>query len=390
MLSKANPTIYALFVIASFLQAGFYWFLSIFISRTYGINSLGEFSYALAVVTPLTVLAGLQIRSYILTASDRIKQSKWLRIVFPPIVYIVAILFMSFYEASALTLFIPLIILKWGELWSEYCQANSQLKHGLKPVIGSLLFRYILLFLTLTYTFHHQASLGNLIYLVGIVSIAIAALDTKWSGVHQEKALSLGSLKVFKTTLSLSVSALFTSLLVNIPRYILKESHGAEELGAFTILFYYYVIPSMIINYCCQAILGQLANFSRNGSVMTKILTILISLSLILFLTLNYYGNEINDLVYNQKTHWQTNTFALVSAIFFLGGLASFLHYLLMSRQIYNIQLKTNILSMLATLFVGYFIIPQQGIQGAFLSFLSGILIQSFVYLVTYLKLRND
>lgn len=380
------------FLVSSLLQSAFYWGLTIYISKTYGIGLLGEYSYALAILTPLTVLGGLQAKSYLLTASksDIKSQVKFLRFVVPTLLLLIAGLVIFWLEPSLLPLFLPLAIIKWSELWSELAYAFMQLDSGLEQVNTAIFIRYAAAFLCLLAIWKFDTDLKLALGLLALVSCLVAGFDHVRSGLNLVPMKKLDSQQTFLTTLSLSMSALLTALLVNIPRYLLKEYHSLEIVGMFSVLFYYYVIPSMLINYSCQGLLKQMKDLTHRTTFLPLTLISIGLMGVGYFFVLYLFGDDLTSALYGNSPVWDFTLAALIASTFVLGAIASIMHYALMGRNIYHIQLKTNIVSALCTLISGYLLIGQMGLTGAFISFIFGLSVQSIVYIFAFSRLKNE
>lgn len=378
-----------LFLVSSFFQSAFYWFLSIYISKNFGITVLGEYSYALALVTPLTVLASLQLKTYLLTKSrnDLRSQSKWLRLIFPLILFSLSLLALTQIEPWVLPLFIPMVFVKWGELWSDLAYAIWQLESGLAQVNLAILIRYSGLFLLLLLLWVYQAQFSSTLKVLALSSIAFALLDNHRSGLAKIPITVKESAETFKVTLSLSFSALLTSLLINIPRYFLKEFHSVETVGMFSILFYYYVLPSLGINFICQGLLKHFVELKQK--VVIKLMLTLLVLSGAYLLVLKLIGMEVTEFLYGRTPNWGHGEAIYIALTFLFGSVASIMHYILMGQNIYHVQLKTNILSVLITTVSGLLLIQSYGISGAFISFLLGLVCQSLIYLFIFMRLKR-
>ncbi|MFY7992620.1 MAG: lipopolysaccharide biosynthesis protein [Bacteriovoracaceae bacterium] len=362
-----------------------------FISKKYGIKTLGEYSYVLAILTPLTILGSLQLKSYLLTAKSDIKsQAKWLRLIFPMTLIILSSLILVWFQPVFITIYLALAFIKWGEIWSDLANGLTQLETGLSKVNKSIFIRYLSLSITLFFIWMLNFELTLTLIILAIVSCIIAIQDYYQSGLDMIRAERIGSYKTFKTTLSLSLSALLTALLVNIPRYILKEYYSIETVGLFSVLFYYYVIPSMVINFSCQGLIQNMATISSHR-LFLLITTLTIGvLAFSYFLVLHFFGEQITGLLYNSRMVLSSKISLLIAISFFLGGVSSAMHYTLLGKNIYGIQLKTNILSSLLCLVSGFYLIAKFEIIGAFISFILGLLVQLTMYINTYLKFKNE
>jgi O-antigen/teichoic acid export membrane protein len=381
-----------LFLGSSFLQSAFYWALTIYISKTYGISVLGEYSYALAILSPLTVLGGLQLKSYLLTKtdSDIKRQVKWLRFSFSSGLLLLALLTLLWLEPWIVSIFLPLALLKWSELWSDLAHGFMQLESGLVQVNKAIFIRYSAAFLCLVFIWALDLDLKMGLGIIALMSCLVAFIDHFKSGLNQVPMIVRDSRPTFNTTLSLSLSALLTALLLNIPRYLLKEYHSMEMVGTFSMLLYYYVIPSMVVNYACQGLLKQMNGLSHHRAFLPFTMMTIGILSLCYFVVLYLSGNQMTTALYGTSPEWDLQLTLLITGTFLLGGLASIMHYALLGRNIYGIQLRTNIVSACTTLICGLLLIGKMAVVGAFISFILGLLIQSTVYIIAFSKLKNE
>jgi O-antigen/teichoic acid export membrane protein len=382
---------FLLFMIASFMQSAFYWLLAVVITRTYGVESLGTYSYALAIVTPVSVLGSLQLKSFFLTKRDHhlAGQIKWLRFSFLTTLLIASGIIVTFLEPWLLPLFILICVLKWGEAWSELSHTLWQAETGLEKVTSSLFIRYGFLIIILMLLLSLDFSLVEGLLALAVGSLLIALRDNIISPLKNVKFTRAGSAQTFFTTFSLSLSALLTALLVNVPRYQLKELKTLEEVGGFTLLFYYYVLPSMVINSTCQGLLKEFQDFGKVPRVMSKVIGSTFLLSVLLFSFLLLFGKELTFAVYQTIPEWNFLLVALICLALFFGSTASILHFLLLGAGIYDIQFKANLVSCAVTTGMGFLLIPSMGITGAFISFVTGLLIQSIVYIFKFRRLNH-
>lgn len=382
---------FLLFLGSSFLQAGFYWGLTIFISRNFSAQELGNYSYLLAFITPLFVLGSLQARSFLLTNESHFLagELKWLRVLFPTLLFISGLAFVYGSDVGSTFIYVMIALLKLGELWSDLSYGMWQFHGKLHRVNQALIIRYSTLFLTLIIADFLKSSLEDLLLALAAGSLLIGAADYCLSGLSKVQLKIEGSKKVFTTTLSLSGSALLTALIVNIPRYQLKAYHSVEMVGEFTLLFYYYVLPSMLLNYACQGLLKEFRGIFAERKVFIRTLAVIIlttfTYAMILFLT----GSELNDHLYARTILWNKYIILLVFLTVMTGSISSLLHYILMSRNSYHVQLFTNMASSIATFLAGMTLIPLYGVQGALMSFLAGLLLQLIIYLVTFFRMKT-
>jgi hypothetical protein len=378
------------FLFASLLQSFFYWFLSIIISKTAGLGLLGDFSFVLSILTPLTILASLQLKNYYLTNTDGEIWSKVvrLRLLLPATLYIVFFMIMWISGQDLFHLILPLTLIKGSELWSELCQMRWQKVGNLHKVSTSLSFRYIVLIAVCLTSYFHLIH-SSLFWMLALVSLVIAFVDFIASPFPLRANDLLGINKTFKTTLALSLSAVFTACLVNVPRYILKINHTDQTLGLFTALFYFYVIPSIFINFILQGVIHRMQNLLKSGLIEISGAALAVT-AVVLFFFLERYAQVLMLKLYSVQEPWLFSYSLLLSALFLIGGLNTILHFTLYSLNIYHIQLKATLIALVVTTSLGTLMIPSDAIIGAFFSFLAGLLLQFLIYTFAYLAKNNE
>lgn len=381
----------SVFLCASFLQSAFYWLLTIHVSRQYGVTILGEFSYALAIVSPIIVMANLQLKSYYLSHPGKINVGNilWLRLSSLGLALAIPSLLFSLVEPWILSVYVMIFFLRTGEQWSELSQLLWQSEGELGKVNLSLFTRYIILLMILTFGYQEKIQFHELIVTLAISSLGIGIADHLIGPLKTVSLKIKGSQKILKDTLFLSTSSLMTALLINIPRYFLKEFHSLETLGQFSVLFYFYVIPIMVINFVCQALLKDFSEIFSNRKSLSPLILGIILLGIIYALILEFLGEEITNTLYGHLYTLDKNVPIIIALLFIAGGIASVFHYLLLALGNYQIQLKTNIVSSAITLIFSWCLIPSLGQQGAFFSFLCGLLVQSMSYAYVFYKRKR-
>ncbi len=378
------------FLLASLLQSFFYWFLSVIISKTTGLGFLGDFSFVLSLLTPLTILGSLQLKNYYLTKTNGETWSKVvrLRLLFPATLYLLFLMVMWISGQDLFHLILPLTLIKASELWSELCQMRWQKVGNLHKVSTSLSFRYIVLSV-ICLTSYFQFIHFSLFWMLALVSLVIAFVDFIASPFSLRANDLQGINQTFKTPLALSLSAVFTSCLVNVPRYILRINHTDQTLGLFTALFYFYVIPSMFINFSLQGVIHRMQNLLNSGLIKISGAVLTIN-AVALFFFLESYAQVLMLKLYSVQETWLFSYSLLLSALFLIGGLNTILHFTLYSLNIYHIQLKATLMALVVTTSLGMWMIQSDAIIGALFSFLAGLLLQFLIYTFAYLAKKNE
>jgi O-antigen/teichoic acid export membrane protein len=375
-----------LFFFASLTQSLFYWLLSSVISKVRGTEALGELSFLLSLIGPVSILSGLQLKNYYLSkkVGDDWREILFLRLIFSNAVFFIFIIIILITQPALSEVALSLTLIKGSESWSELCQMRWQKKNQLIKISLSLLGRYLIgIMICCCYlVYNHNIPLYPILAFFGLL---FAFFDTIVDRFHlSDWSLPSGT---FKVVLKLSGSALLTSLLINLPRYLLKNFHGGSSLGIFSAMFYFYVIPTMLINIGLQGVMHQLSSILDKGLVRIGVSFIFVC-SLILFTTLHILGTDFMRSIYSINIEWNILYSLLITASFFFGGLNSLFQYSLLGLNIYNVQLLTSLTAFSCVTLLGLWLIPGWGILGAFASFLLGLLVQFSLYCYFYLKSR--
>jgi O-antigen/teichoic acid export membrane protein len=373
-----------LFFFASLTHSIFYWLLSSVISKTRGTEALGELSFLLSLLAPVALLAGLQLKNYYLSKNigDEWREVLFLRLIFSQVIFFISLVFLLFFYPDMRIIAVPLTLLRVSELWSEVCQIRWQKQNQLFKASISIFSRYFISIVICIYFLFWNSRL-NLFNVLATLGIIVALIDTL---VDPFTIFSWApSRSLFITVLKLCLSALLTSLLVNLPRYLLKSFHGDNPVGVFSALFYFYAIPTMLINIGLQGVIHRINGIREKG--LLKIgPSILLFFSILIFLGLHFYGADFMSRFYSIQIVWGSSYSLLITASFFLGGVNTLMQYSLLGLNIYNVQLTTSFVAFLVAALSGFLLIPAWSIFGAFASFLLGLLIQFIFYTHSYVK----
>jgi O-antigen/teichoic acid export membrane protein len=373
-----------LFFLSSLAHSLFYWLLSSVISKARGTAALGELSFFLSMIGPVSIIAGLQLKNYYLSKKigNEWREILFLRLIFSNVVFLIFLFLILITQPALYELAISLTAMKASESWSELCQMRWQKKNQLIKTSLSLLVRYATSILICSYFLLFDSSI-QIYFILALVGIIFAVLDTLADPFNLTEWSK--SLPILKTVFKLSMSALFTSLLINLPRYLLKNFHGDDSLGIFSAMFYFYVIPTMLINIGLQGVAHQLTAVLNKGLIRVGSILIFIC-SLLVLCSLHFFGPEFMRTIYAIEFQWNVYLTILITASFFFGSLNTLFQYSLLGLNIYHVQLVTSFVAFVLAALLGFLLVPSYGIFGAFTSFLSGLLVQSLLYSYFYLK----
>jgi O-antigen/teichoic acid export membrane protein len=380
------------FWISSFFQAALFWLVSIYISKQFGVQSLGEFSYALAIVSPLVILSGLQLRNYCLTQKDigLFAKAKSIRLVFSLISIIALALWSSIFSPFGVSIIALVALIKFSELWSDLCFGFFQNKSRLGTValFQSLKYGSLISVMLAGMYFSVEMSFWTFLLLFSIFLFLTAIIDYVYSGLSKLGWDWAWDKQMLKTTFYLSLASFLTTFSINIPRYFLEHYLSLSEVALFSGLFYFYLIPHLGFNYLNIAFLKKMSD-KLTGKAFVGICLLLVLLSSVCFFVLDFYGTQLLKLLYNLDVEWTRVHSVLLSYLVFISGMLSFLYYYLLSAQIYEIQIKANLGALLVTFFFSWYLVPEMGVVGGLYSLSLANSFLAIIYLWRFFSHKN-
>jgi len=172
-------------------------------------------------------------------------------------------------------------------------------------------------------------------------------------------------------SLPLGFATLLTSLMTNVPRYVLMGGPGERAVGIFSALSYFVIIGARIVTALGDSALPRLARFlaeghrERYGRLLTRMVLAGFLVGSAAVIVAWIAGYEILLLVYRQEYAAYKAEFVLLLAAAALGYMGTFLQYGLTAARCYRPQPFIQVVS-LAALTVGCFaMVGAMGLRGA-------------------------
>jgi O-antigen/teichoic acid export membrane protein len=259
------------------VSAACHWGGLVVVGRLGGPEELGRYAFALALVTPIMLFAGLQMRELqVADASQRFRFEDYFSVRVAGTVCAALILLTIGVVGYAwqMALAILLVTLARGfEGLSEVHYGAAHRHRRLDLVAQSTMLRGVLGLLALAAGYYLTADLA-----VGLVGVAITrgmvwwffdrARTRQWrspraaapSGSSVKRRLELAW-----TALPLGIATLLITLNPNVPRYAIEAMLGLAALGLFTSMAHFVVAGRMVISALCQAAFPRLADLHVAG-----------------------------------------------------------------------------------------------------------------------------
>jgi O-antigen/teichoic acid export membrane protein len=307
--------------------AACHWASLIILGRLGGPGELGRYALALAVVTPIMLFAGLQMRQLqVADASQRYRFEDYF-----------AVRAAGTACAALLLLVVALVGYDWQIAVAILMVALARGFEGLSDVHYGLAHRHKRLDLVAQSSMLRGVleliALGAGYYLtkelaIALIGVAITratiwwffdrANTRQWRDCRTEPPSEPSfkrRLDLAWKALPLGIAMLLVTLNPNVPRYFIEASAGLAALGLFTSMAHFVVAGRMVINALCQAGFPRLADLYAAGdrAAFRRLLVRLIGFSmlpaLIGLIFVLAFGRELLILVYGP-------TFADGAAVF--------------------------------------------------------------------------
>lgn len=394
LLNKAKWLIGGNFVFA-FSQ----WVILIFLARMTTQENLGQYSLALAIVTPVFAIFNLQLRPlYILDLNGeqkyRYSNFYYLRLI-TSIVALFVCLFVCFFSNVSFFVVVLVAFLKFFEAYSDiiyaYYNAHDQTKliskslfiKGVFSVGGMLIGLYF-------FNFYIALILFLLIYFF------------VWLGLDNSYIVRTNELKkiridysIMNLAIPMGVSLGIVTLQSNIPRLFLGHYIGVKAVGVFTVLSYFIIVGSIFINSICQYLSPRLTRaWNSNKNEFRKILflaiTIAGSLGVIAIIVSYFFGEFFLNLIYGEIYKEYTYEFNLIMIAGFILYICTVLGYTLTAIGFIKKQAFLFSIVLIFSLLISYLCIPEYGVLGGIYTLIGSYSIQCILSIFVILFLSKE
>ena len=366
---------------------------------------VGQYAFAVALITPVLMLAQTNLRSLLatdVTGQHPFRDYRNLRFLTLTLgMIVIAVL------AAQKTLFGPtpstdrfwVIVLvgliQAGEWVADIYYGRMQQSERTSRMAPSLIARGTLGILALAVTLRLTHSLvaallcaflfRTLVYFVydstiGMRGIA-EVLPAKFAQPdRQEQARVQWS--IFKQALPLGVVLMLGALVTNTPRYFLAAHNGERALGIFSAIFSLATAGNLVVTSLGQSAVPKLARLYTSGdvpgfqSLSFKIAGLGAGLGLLGIAGVLLMGRWAVSLLYRPEYAQQQDFLLAAVAAAGIGFAASLLGYSITAARRFKEQMPLQVGCLAGTALVAYFLVPRLGLVGAALSVGIGSLIQ--------------
>jgi O-antigen/teichoic acid export membrane protein len=257
--------------------AACHWGGFVIVGRLGGPEELGRYAFALALVMPIMLFAGLQMRELqVADATQRYRFDDYfaVRLVGTACASLVLLVIAVAGYARPIGVAILLVALARGfESLSEVHYGLAHRHRRLDLVAQSMMLRGVLGLVALGTGYYLTEDLA-----VGLIGVAVTRAVVWWcfdrASTRQWRNSEAGSvsgpsfkrrLELAWMALPLGVAMLLVTLNPNVPRYFIEASAGLAALGLFTSMAHFVVAGRLAINAVAQAAFPRLADLHAAG-----------------------------------------------------------------------------------------------------------------------------
>jgi O-antigen/teichoic acid export membrane protein len=372
--------------------AACHWGGLIILGRLAGPEELGRYALALAVVTPIMLFGGLQMRELqVADAKQRHAFEDYFAVrlagtvLAGTIVLAVALLGYSWQVG------LPILLVGLSRAFESLSHAHYGMAHRHKRldlVAQSMMLRGVLGLLALGLGYYLTRDLG-----IGLTGIAVAwglvwwlfdrPMTKRWRDPFDSRRAWRSSLRrrldLAWTALPLGMALMLVTLNPNVPRYFIEAMFGLGALGLFTAMAQFVIAGRMLITAACQAAFPRLADLYATGEVaafrllLLRLVGVSILPGLLGLMIAVAFGRELLGLVYGPQFAGAADVFPwimLVGVVLYaqtpFGYGLTAMHQFRVQPVIFGSGVAVNVAGCVA-------LIPPYGLLGATGSWLAAV-----------------
>ena len=350
------------------------WLVLALLARAGSAELLGEWALALAVATPIAMLAHLNLRTLVATDvaaehpfSDYLRVRSWSNLAA-----------LAALSIAAAAVGLPVLFLGSAILvdnTSDVLYGALQRSERLDTVAQSVMLRAAasLLLVAATLSMGAGASGASAAYLAGRI-VVIAAIDWPKSRLAVSRDAVREPSRVLRMSLPLGFSLLLISLTTNAPRYAIERFAGTRELGVFAAVWAFVAAGTTVVNAMGQSATTRLASAfqsrdrSRFRALTLRLVGSVIVLGLAGIVLAAFIGKPLLRFVYAPDFAQYAPLLSACLAAGIALWMAQVLGFASSSMRVFGPQLPI-LASMCGVAALGSFVaVPRFGVAGAALA----------------------
>jgi len=388
MLSIKPYLSHKIFPLISFQISSFAlpWLLTIWLTYHYNLSEAGEFTYALALLTPFCLLLASPSRNFILTEHDSSNFAFKCRLLLMAFGLIITVM-ISVYFHNVL-FFSGLFLLKMTELLFDIPISRAVYHNNVKSLWIINLYKWGLIGCSFVISFF----VDNIQVLFFICALGFFIIVLKSINLSEQQGILRDLVSVIKSSLPLGLSSLIFAVHFNIPRYIIGGAEQKELLAIYSISSFIIMAAVVLVNIFVQAKLPTLKKIMQTRYFYREIIKIVVIAVLIFtFVQLAHFSvfSTIFWQLHNNVQQDNTMYSQLYEQIVWLAWgpiIFSIANYFLMLSGQHKSLLLITCVNIILTYLLCFYALQTNGILWLLWAYNLGCVFQCAAIFVTFRK----
>jgi O-antigen/teichoic acid export membrane protein len=376
------------------VYAACHWAGFIVLGRLGGPEELGRYAFALALVTPIMLFAGLQMRELqVADATRRYRFEDYFAVRAAGVACAGLILLTIAVAGYAWQLAIAILLVAFAKGFESLSEVHYGLAHRhrrLDLVAQSMMLRGLLELLALGAGYYLTADLAVALVGVAVTRVIIwwffdRATTRRWRGPGA--AAPAGSsakrrLELAWTALPLGIALLLVTLNPNVPRYVIEAALGLATLGLFTSMAHFVVAGRMVITAVSQAAFPRLADLHAAGDragfrwLLIRLIAFSALPGCVGLLIAIAFGRELLSLIYGPRFADGADVFPWIMLVGVVLYAQTPFGYGLTATQRIKVQPLIFFVTVVVNAVGCLLLVPAYGLFGATLAWLAAVTCQ--------------
>jgi len=383
----------------NFVFAFSQWVILILLARLTSQENLGQYSLALAIVTPFFAVSNLQLRPLYILDVNSIKKYNYASFYYLRIISSVfALICCLFWGSSSNVFFLVLLLvglLKFFESYSDIIYAYYNAHDKTELISKSLFLKGILSIFAVAAGLYLFDFYTALTLFLSVYFFVWLFLDNLYIVKAKEVNNFIFNFEILKPAIPMGISLGLVALQSTIPRLFLDKYAGIEAVGIFTVLSYFIIVGSIFINSICQYLSPKLTSaWNGDRKYFKKYLSmaLLISGSLGVFAIICsiVFGEFILNLIYGPSYAAYKNELVLIMLAGLALYLATVLGYTLTAIGVVKQQVYLFSILLAVALLSSYIYIPNYGLVGGIYTLIISYIFQCILaFSVIFSRLKG-
>ncbi len=363
------------------------WLLVVAIARLGSTEMLGEYSFAIALTSPIIMFCRFNLRVFMVTdASGQFADGDYLATRISTSVLAVAItagvLLATGSSWDVATLVMLVAVYKSVESVSDYYHSVFQRQNRIPPFSVSLILHGIgvcFAFVISLIYFKSVIAGAGLAVAVWLALLLFYDRPRANAGPTGPMIWSVGNVrKVIAACFLLGVVMALVSLRASIPVYFVMSELGPVQLGLYSAAAYFVVAGHLVVTSVLEVTAPRLAQARKDGDSDTliglsmKILAVLLSCGVVAIVASHFLGEMILTLVYGAQYAPMAGLLTLLAISVTVGFAAQLIGSLLTVARLFTWQVAANVVCLVAVSIACWMLVGDYGPMGAGLAIIAG------------------